>query len=188
MSVQPAQCCAGAPAPACTLEVIHPHERSSTSPVHTVSARQIQQAGCHADSASSTPASYLLKRGRRILRQGQPFLPILSPTGTGSWQPGGHTLVCSGAIPVKSQWFSAGLAILPVHLSQAEESSTKGSWSQRRYLPWKCRGTRPAATSCLTAAVIPQAAVFFCSHFNLGRPKGLSNIHDRSGILKLIVP
>lgn len=33
----------------------------------------------------------------------------------------------SGAIPVKSQWFSTGLAILPAHLSQVEESNTKGS-------------------------------------------------------------
>lgn len=98
----------------------------------------------------------------------------------------------SGAIPVKSQWFSTGLAILPACLSQAEETNTKELWSQRGFLLWKYQGTWPAAEqqaiSCLMSAVVPQAAVLFCSRFNLGRPKEASNTHNRSGILKLIIP
>lgn len=31
----------------------------------------------------------------------------------------------SGAIPVKSQWFSVGLATLPAHLTQVEENNTQ---------------------------------------------------------------
>lgn len=85
-SVQPAQCCTGAPTPAHILEVIHLHQCNGMSPANTVSAWQVRQAECHADSASGTPVSYPLRVGGHP--ETGPTLPANSFTS--SWQPGGH--------------------------------------------------------------------------------------------------
>lgn len=99
------------------------------------------------------PSELLTWRGRHILRQGQPFLPILSPIATGSWQPGGQTPVCSvGQFQCRARDSVLYWQSLLVHPEQ-DENNTKGN-----------EGRRIFAVKVLRNMASSRAAVNFMPH------------------------
>lgn len=111
------------------LEGIHPQECSDPSTANTALAQHRQHAECQV--SSGTPARCSL--GGEAHPGTGPTLPILSPTATGSWQPGRQNPVCrTGQVQCRARDSVLYWQTLLVHPEQ-DESNTKGSWRQKDF-------------------------------------------------------